>query len=570
MAPLPPVVLRIADGHDRGAIYAARHEVYARELGQHAGNGDGRLTDGLDATNHYIVAAGPDGLLGFVSLTPPGGRSYSLDKYFARDDLPFPVDDGLFEVRLLTVLAPRRGRSLALLLVHAALRWVESHGGTRIAAIGRREILGFYGRLGLRSGGLATRSGAVDYELLHARVAELAAARGAVGPALARVERRVRWELPFPFDPPAPCYHGGAFFGAIGERFDALHRRAEVINADVLDAWYPPAPGVLAGLAEDPAWLLRTSPPTSCAGLVEAVAAARDVPPSAVLPGAGSSDLIFRALPRWLDRDARVLLLDPTYGEYAHVVERVVGARVERFPLRREDGFLPDPARLEAALASAPDLAILVNPNSPTGRHLPRAVLQPILERAPARTRLWIDETYVEHAGPGESLEGFATRSENVIVCKSMSKVYALSGARVGYLCGPPHLLEGLRALTPPWVVGLPSQVAAVRALEDPGYYARRIAETRTLREELAAGLAALGWSPVPGVANFLLCALPEAGPPAAAVLGGCQARGLFLRDAGPMGRSLGPRWVRVAVKDRETQCRVIGILGDVLVAAGG
>src|SRR6266576_385362 len=63
-------------------------------------------------------------------------------------------------------------------------------------------------------------------------------------------------------------------------------------------------------------------------------------------------------------------------------------------------------------------------------------------------------------------------RSENVIVCKSMSKVYALSGARVAYLCAGPHQLEELRALTPPWVVSLPAQVAAVRALNDPAYYA--------------------------------------------------------------------------------------------------
>src|SRR4029453_9292047 len=140
------------------------------------------------------------------------------------------------------------------------------------------------------------------------------------------------------------------------------------------------------------------------------------------------------------------------------------------------------------------DLVVLVNPNSPTGRHLPSRELETVLRRVPQRTRVWVDETYVEYAGPGESLESFAAGSENIIVCKSMSKVYALSGARAAYLCTGPHQLEALRAITPPWVASLPAQVAAIRALQDPEYYRGHWTETAGLRQELASGLAALGW----------------------------------------------------------------------------
>src|SRR5205085_4484533 len=139
------------------------------------------------------------------------------------------------------------------------------------------------------------------------------------------------------------------------------------------------------------------------------------------------------------------------------------------------------------------DLMVLVNPNSPTGRHISRSHLEDVLRRAPLGTRVWIDETYVEYAGADQSLESFAARSENVIVCKSMSKVYALSGARVAYLCAGAHQLEELRAITPPWVVSLPAQVAAVRALQDPSYYADRYRETAALRQELSLRLTALG-----------------------------------------------------------------------------
>jgi histidinol-phosphate/aromatic aminotransferase/cobyric acid decarboxylase-like protein len=184
-----------------------------------------------------------------------------------------------------------------------------------------------------------------------------------------------------------------------------------------------------------------------------------------------------------------------------------------------------------------------------------------VLGQAPAQTRVWLDETYVEYAGQSESLERFATQTENIIVCKSMSKVYALSGARAAYLCAAPHQLEQLRAITPPWAVSLPAQVAAVNALQDPGYYSARHRETGLLREQLSGQLAALGWSIVPGVANFLLCDLPAESPDAATVVRRCREHGLFLRDAASMGSGVGSHAVRIAVKDEATNQRMMKII---------
>ena len=83
--------------------------------------------------------------------------------------------------------------------------------------------------------------------------------------------------------------------------------------------------------------------------------------------------------------------------------------------------------------------------------------------------------------GLDQSLEQIAASSENVIVCKSMSKVYALSGARVAYLCGGQHQIEPLRTITPPWVISMPAQLAVVYAFYDPGFYEARYKETHIL-----------------------------------------------------------------------------------------
>ena len=560
------ITLSVASGQDMDAIYKMRHEVYATELGQHEENPAGRLSDQLDSFNTYIVARAGGRIAGFVSITPPGKGPYSIDKYFTREEVPLPFDDCLYELRILTISSQHRGRMVGPALAFGALRWVEAHGGKNIVAIGRVEILDLYLKIGFRPTGKRVRAGAVTFELLTGSVESLRECLSR-SPALGeRIELATDWRLEIPWQEPAACYHGGAFFGAIGPEFDNLERANEIINADVLDAWFPPSPTAVAALGEHLAWAARTSPPTHSEGLVEVIARTRGVAQESVLPGAGSSSLIFLAFRHWLTSSSRALILEPSYGEYAHILENVVKCQVARHVLSREDGYRVDLERLERDLAGEYDLAVIVNPNNPTGRHVPREELAALLQRAPSATKFWIDEAYVDYAGEGQSLETFAAGNRNVVVCKSMSKAYALSGLRVGYLCGPSPVIAELRLISPPWAVSLPGQITGVMALKDPEYYSRKYSETRLLRAQLADGLRNLGGlAIVPGEANFLLFDLPADGPDAGTVIERCQQRNLFLRDIAATAPSLGPRAVRIAVKDTATNRRMVEILGRVL-----
>jgi len=556
-----PITIAEANNADRSEIYALRHQVYALELGQHAANITEQLTDALDAHNIYLKACVDGSIAGFVSITPPGNH-YSVDKYFQRDVFPFVFHNQVYEVRLLTVPPAYRNLAIAPLLMYAALRWIEARGGSRIVAIGRREIIGLYKKAGLRPLGHSTKSGAVTYDLLTSTVAELRQFANRRQLALRWLGRRTDWRLDVPFLPGEPCRHGGAFFEALGEEFDHIERQQHVISADVLDAWFPPSPHVISALQEHLPWLLRTSPPTGCVGMVRAIARARNVPAECIVPGAGSSELIFLALREWLNRNSRVLLLDPCYGEYGYVTERLIRSRVDRIPLKRENAYQLDPGVLESRVANHNyDLVVLVNPNSPTGQHIRRDIMEIILNRVPANTRAWIDETYVDYAGPDQSFETFAVSSQNVVICKSMSKVFALSGARAAYLCAPPAIAARLREITPPWAVSLPAQMAAVKALGDPEYYQARYRETHGLREILACSLRSLGLDVTPSATNFLLCHVPEDYPDAATIAEHCRERGLYVRNAGEISRLLGSRALRIAVKDDETNRRIVEIL---------
>lgn len=560
----PRFRLALADRADREEIYQMRHAVYASELGQHPENAAQRLTDELDAFNHYLVAWVGDRLAGFVSITPPGFGRYSIDKYFARSALPFDVDDGLFEIRILTVDRAFRGTAVAGLLMYGAFRWVEEHGATRIVGIGRQEIIPLYIRAGLRPLGMTVRSGAVSYELMSAPVADLRTNLRAFGGLMKRTFPSVEWSLAMPIDRPPGAFHGGASYARLGMS-PARGLRSEIITADVLDAWFAPSPRVESALAEEPAFQAASSPPTYAEELRFAIGAARDVDPSRIVTGAGLSDLIFRALPRWFTQGSRVLLVEPQYSEYAHVLRGLIGCQTDSLLLQPDGSGFADPTALGQRLMAGYDLVVVVEPNNPVGCCFPPGALLEVLAGAPDRTLIWVDETYVDFADPGVSLEFMAARSTNVVIGKSMSKAYALSGLRVGYLCAPPKLVEDLWSATPPWNLSRPAQAAAIAALGDPDYYARRYRETAELRRELETRLAELpGVHPHRGVANFVLCDLEGIDAPTLVELS--RQRGLFIRDF-PTDPSLRWRSVRIAVKDRPTNDRMIEVLTTVLRA---
>ncbi|MFT5128201.1 MAG: histidinol-phosphate/aromatic aminotransferase/cobyric acid decarboxylase-like protein [Rhodothermales bacterium] len=552
----------VASAVERVVLYRLRHDVYCTELGQYEERSDGSLPDAVDIHSHYVIATIDDTLVGFVGITAPDSPRFSVEKHLG-EAMPVDLDEQTYEIRALTVREEARGSQVAAALMYAAFRWVEAHGGRRIVCIGRREVLGMYLRLGLHATGQALSCGDVTYDVLCAELADIRSALCRSQSQLERMERRLDWGLRLAFRGPSECYHGGAFFDAIGDQFDTMNRVESVINADVLDAWFPPAESAQSALREYLPWIMRTSPPTRADGLARTIGEIRGVDASCVLMGCGSSALIFCAFRHWLTPESRVLILDPSYGEYSHVLEQVVRCKVVRLGLERSCGYRLDLGELGAQLATGFDLFVWVNPNSPTGLHVDKAKVVEVLEGAAAScTRIWIDETYVEYAGAEQSLERFAAHSEHVIVCKSMSKVYALSGMRVGYLCASPHQLEPLRALTPPWSVGLAGQIAATHALRASSYYLARYQQTHELRAELVAGLQRLGIEEiVAGAANFVMFHLPAAGNSAAVVLQKCREQGLYLRDASAMGTGLGDYAIRMAVKDAATNHRMLGIL---------
>lgn len=134
-------------------------------------------------------------------------------------------------------------------------------------------------------------------------------------------------------------------------------------------------------------------PDPLCRALRKKLSGTLGVPPQSILCGNGAADLIFRLA--LAEKPKRALVTAPTFAEYEQALA-VAGCTADRFFLREEEGFAVTEALLER-IEPGLDILFLCEPNNPTGRTTPRALLLRILERCAAcGTRLVVDECFNE------------------------------------------------------------------------------------------------------------------------------------------------------------------------------
>lgn len=194
-------------------------------------------------------------------------------------------------------------------------------------------------------------------------------------------------------------------------------------------------------------------------------------PTSEIIVTAGAANAILVTLAAVVEIGDAVLVPDPGWPNYSSM-SRMLGLRAVRYPLRRDEGFQPDVEALAHMVATEQVGAIIVNsPSNPTGTTISPDRLRHIMEIAErAGATLISDECYDQirldettaHTSPA-SLDPDA----RVVSVFSMSKTYAMTGWRIGYLTGPAALTEHIARIQETWLscTSAPVQKAAEAAL---------------------------------------------------------------------------------------------------------
>ncbi|WP_426566646.1 histidinol-phosphate transaminase [Angustibacter sp. McL0619] len=152
-----------------------------------------------------------------------------------------------------------------------------------------------------------------------------------------------------------------------------------------------------------------------------------------------------------------------------------------------------------------PDLVMLCSPNNPTGTALGLDVVRAVYE-ASDRAVVVVDEAYEEFARPGTpSALTLLPGRPRLVVTRTMSKAFALAGARLGYLAADPAVCDALRLVRLPYHLSTLTQAAALVAVQHAADLLGTVAALREQRDRIVSELAALGLDPVPSDANFVL-----------------------------------------------------------------
>ncbi len=222
------------------------------------------------------------------------------------------------------------------------------------------------------------------------------------------------------------------------------------------------------------------------------------------------------------------------YPEYARdtVTEWVVGHRESDFEIDLEH------AR-DLVLERRPSVVLLPSPNNPTGTALPPEAVSTLCTAA-GDGLVVVDEAYGEfrRAGTPSALE-LLPEHRNLVVTRTMSKAFALAGARLGYLAAAPEICDAVRLVRLPYHLSAVTQAVALAALRHAPELLGKVDELRAERDDTVAWLREQGLQVADTDANF---ALFGTFGDRHAVWQALLDRGVLIRETGPDG------WLRVSI----------------------
>lgn len=272
------------------------------------------------------------------------------------------------------------------------------------------------------------------------------------------------------------------------------------VKLNTNESGYAPSPRVAAAIRDElgaDGALLRLYPNPTSAPLRAAVAAhhGHGLQPENVIVGNGSDDILNLLVRCFGGPEAETAFTYPSYSLYPVLVEIQAGqSRVIEFDRSMR---LP----VEQIAASPAKAFFLTSPNAPTGVAFTNSQLEYVLERY--RGILVVDEAYAPFAK--ENAVPLLARHPNLVVVRTFSKALALAGIRVGYALAHPELIGLLDRVRDSYNVNRLSQVAAIAALSDAGYYHAIIEKIKSTRDYyLAQWSSGFGWFAYESQSNFI------------------------------------------------------------------
>jgi len=270
----------------------------------------------------------------------------------------------------------------------------------------------------------------------------------------------------------------------------------EIVRLHMNEVPYSPPQDVIEAARKGLSELNRYADPEDLSQLRGLLADYSRVPKRHVVLSPGS-DLLLREILYTFSKGRQVVMVSPSFFPTIQAAKQFASKQLS---IRLSPPAFGLPVELLANALDEPSLAIIDNPNNPTGSTLlDRQAVEAIVEHQ--ETLLVIDEAYFEFSGT--TFAGMVEDQPRLAITRTMDKAFGLAGARIGYAIAGEAFLDGLASFYA--LLPRPSLYAAMEALKHPSYMRENVRQIVEERERLRQALDGLGVHVYPSSTNFLL-----------------------------------------------------------------
>jgi len=252
--------------------------------------------------------------------------------------------------------------------------------------------------------------------------------------------------------------------------------------------------------------------------------------PENLIIGNGSDELIVLALKAFINPGDEVIIAEPTFLIYK-LAAVLAEAKVRSVPLR---AFRYDLEAMKEQITSKTKLIFIANPDNPTGSYVSALEIENFLKAVPKNVLVFIDEAYYEYVEARDYPQSLKYLNKgNIIVSRTFSKAYGLSGLRIGWAAAAKEIIYYLNQAREPFNVNRLAQVGAEAALADKRHVLRSRAMVSAGRKYICGELKKQNLIFVPSVANFVLF---NAGEKGVQIFSELLHRGIIVREMSGWG----------------------------------
>jgi histidinol-phosphate aminotransferase len=306
---------------------------------------------------------------------------------------------------------------------------------------------------------------------------------------------------------------------------------------------------------------LHEYPDGASSGLRAAIGRAFGLDPARIVCGAGSDELLNLLADAFIGPGDEAI-----HTRHGFLIYRIATLGSGGTPIEApETNYTADVDAILARVSAKTKLVFLANPNNPTGTYVPFDEVKRLQRALPPHVLLVLDAAYAEYVRRNDYESGIelVATCDNVVMCRTFSKIHGLAALRLGWLYGPAHVVDALNRIRGPFNVSQPAIAAGIAAVDDVGHQELSRAHNDKWLAWLTAEIGKLGLQVTPSAANFVLIHFPTTlGRTAREADAFLTKRGLILRATTAYKL---PNALRMSVGTEEANRLVVAALGEFL-----